>query len=148
MREFLQVLRRFVPPYKKYLAWSVFFNILSAVLNIFSFMTLIPILQILFNTKDVTPVEKLITWDSVHGVESMVDMLTNNVNYYIQHYIASAGAANTLLVIWFVFGTDDPIKDGCLFLFFGHHHSHSHRCGARYSQSTLSKNQCLVAEFL
>ena len=99
MREFLQVLRRFVPPYKKYLAWSVFFNILSAVLNIFSFMTLIPILQILFNTKDVTPVEKLITWDSVHGVESMVDMLTNNVNYYIQHYIASAGAANTLLVI-------------------------------------------------
>ena len=99
MREFLQVLRRFVPPYKKYLAWSVFFNILSAVLNIFSFMTLIPILQILFNTKDVTPVEKLITWDSVHGVESMVDMLTNNVNYYIQHYIASAGATNTLLVI-------------------------------------------------
>ena len=99
MREFLQVLRRFVPPYKKYLAWSVFFNILSAVLNIFSFMTLIPILQILFNTKDVTPVEKLITWNSVHGVESMVDMLTNNVNYYIQHYIASAGAANTLLVI-------------------------------------------------
>ena len=99
MREFLQVLRRFVPPYKNYLAWSVFFNILSAVLNIFSFMTLIPILQILFNTKDVTPVEKLITWDSVHGVESMVDMLTNNVNYYIQHYIASAGAANTLLVI-------------------------------------------------
>lgn len=99
MREFLQVLRRFVPPYKKYLAWSVFFNILSAVLNIFSFMTLIPILQILFNTKDVTPVEKLITWDSVHGVESMVDMLTNNVNYYIQHYITSAGAANTLLVI-------------------------------------------------
>lgn len=99
MREFLQVLRRFVPPYKKYLAWSVFFNILSAVLNIFSFMTLIPILQILFNTKDVTPVEKLVTWDSVHGVESMIDMLTNNVNYYIQHYIASAGAANTLLVI-------------------------------------------------
>ena len=90
MREFLQVLRRFVPPYKKYLAWSVFFNILSAVLNIFSFMTLIPILQILFNTKDVTPVEKLITWDSVHGVESMVDMLTNNVNYYIQHNIAIA----------------------------------------------------------
>ena len=58
MREFLQVLRRFVPPYKKYLAWSVLFNILSAVLNIFSFMTLIPILQILFNTKDVKPVKE------------------------------------------------------------------------------------------
>lgn len=116
MREFLQVLRRFVPPYKKYLAWSVFFNILSAVLNIFSFMTLIPILQILFNTKDVTPVEKLITWDSVHGVESMVDMLTNNVNYYIQHYIASAGAANTLLVIGLFLALMTLLKTAAYFL--------------------------------
>ena len=50
MKEFLQVLRRFVPPYKKYLVLSIVFNILSAILNIFSFMTLIPILQILFKT--------------------------------------------------------------------------------------------------
>ena len=53
MKEFLQVLRRFVPPYKKYLALSVLFNILSAVLNIFSFAALIPILQILFKTEKV-----------------------------------------------------------------------------------------------
>ena len=52
MKEFLQVLRRFVPPYKKYLVLSVIFNILSAVLNIFSFAALIPILQILFQTGD------------------------------------------------------------------------------------------------
>ena len=50
MKEFLQVLRRFVPPYKKYLILSIVFNILSAVLNIFSFAALIPILQILFQT--------------------------------------------------------------------------------------------------
>ena len=99
MKEFLQVLRRFVPPYKKYLVWSVIFNILSAVLNIFSFMTLIPILQILFKTSDVKPVTKLITWDNVHGVESMVEMLTNNANYYIQHFIVTTGEANTLLII-------------------------------------------------
>lgn len=55
MKEFLQVLRRFVPPYKKYLALSVIFNILSAVLNIFSFMTIMPILQILFKTGDALP---------------------------------------------------------------------------------------------
>lgn len=47
MKEFLQILRRFIPPYKKYLALTVVFNILSAVLNIFSFAALIPILQIL-----------------------------------------------------------------------------------------------------
>ena len=48
MKEFLNILRRFVPPYKKYLALSILFNILSALLNIFSFAALIPILQILF----------------------------------------------------------------------------------------------------
>ena len=52
MKEFMQVLRRFVPPYKKYLVMSVVFNILSAVLNIFSFAALIPILGIIFKTDD------------------------------------------------------------------------------------------------
>ena len=50
MKEFLQVLRRFLPPYKKYLVLTIVFNILSALLNIFSFAALIPILQILFRT--------------------------------------------------------------------------------------------------
>ena len=48
MKEFIQILRRFVPPYKKYLALSTLFNILSAVLNIFSFSLIVPILSILF----------------------------------------------------------------------------------------------------
>ena len=116
MKEFLQVLRRFVPPYKKYLVWSVIFNILSAVLNIFSFMTLIPILQILFKTSDVKPVTKLITWDNVHGVESMVEMLTNNANYYIQHFIVPTGEANTLLIIGILLAFMTMLKTGAYFL--------------------------------
>ena len=116
MKEFLQVLRRFVPPYKKYLVWSVIFNILSAVLNIFSFMTLIPILQILFKTSDVKPVTKLITWDNVHGVESMVEMLTNNANYYIQHFIVTTGEANTLLIIGILLAFMTMLKTGTYFL--------------------------------
>ena len=116
MKEFLQVLRRFVPPYKKYLVWSVIFNILSAVLNIFSFMTLIPILQILFKTSDVKPVTKLITWDNVHGVESMVEMLTNNANYYIQHFIVTTGEANTLLIIGVLLAFMTMLKTGAYFL--------------------------------
>ena len=116
MKEFLQVLRRFVPPYKKYLVWSVIFNILSAVLNIFSFMTLIPILQILFKTSDVKPVTKLITWDNVHSVESMVEMLTNNANYYIQHFIVTTGEANTLLIIGILLAFMTMLKTAAYFL--------------------------------
>ena len=79
MKEFLQVLRRFVPPYKKYLAWSVVFNILSAVLNIFSFAALIPILQILFQTGDTEAASGLMEWDwgNIQAV------LMNNLNYYV-----------------------------------------------------------------
>ena len=55
MKEFMQVLRRFVPPYKKYLVLTVVFNILSAVLNIFSFLAIIPILQIIFQTGVASP---------------------------------------------------------------------------------------------
>ena len=116
MKEFLQVLRRFVPPYKKYLVWSVIFNILSAVLNIFSFMTLIPILQILFKTSDVKPVTKLITWDNVHGAESMIEMLTNNANYYIQQFIVTTREANTLLIIGILLAFMTMLKTGAYFL--------------------------------
>ena len=74
MKEFLQVLRRFVPPYKKYLALSVLFNILSAVLNIFSFATLIPMLQILFKTGDADTATSLMPW----ALDK--DTLMNNMN--------------------------------------------------------------------
>ena len=50
MKEFFMMMRRFVPPYKRYLVMTIVFNLLSAVMNIFSFATLIPILQILFQT--------------------------------------------------------------------------------------------------
>jgi subfamily B ATP-binding cassette protein MsbA len=59
MKEFMKVLRRFVIPYKKYVALSILFNILSALLNIFSFAALIPILQILFKTGDNVEVKTL-----------------------------------------------------------------------------------------
>ena len=62
MKEFIKVLRRFVPPYKRYLVWSVVFNILSAILNIFSFMAIIPILQILFQTGDAETPRQLMEW--------------------------------------------------------------------------------------
>ena len=66
MKEFLQVLRRFIPPYKKYLVLSIVFNILSAILNIFSFMTLIPMLNILFKTGDAENATQLMEWDWEH----------------------------------------------------------------------------------
>ena len=76
MKEFIQVLRRFVPPYKKYLVLSVVFNILSALLNIFSFATLVPILQILFKTGDAGKATELMAWDWSNVKEVVSNNLT------------------------------------------------------------------------
>ncbi len=93
MKEFLQVLRRFVPPYKKYLALSVIFNILSAILNIFSFGTLVPLLGILFKTEDAHTATQMMPW----AMDK--DVLSNNVDYMVQQIIADYGATTTLLII-------------------------------------------------
>jgi len=95
MKDFLRIWQRFVLTYKKYVALSVFFNILSALLNIFSFAALVPILQILFKTEEHTEVHSLMAWDE----GSLKDVMVNNAYYYINQYIAEMGATNTLLII-------------------------------------------------
>ena len=101
MREFIDILRRFVPPYKKYLVMSVVFNILSAILNIFSFATLVPILQILFKTGEAGRVTQLMPWSWDHAKE----VLSNNV-----------GASTTLLVIGLFLAVATFFKTGAYFL--------------------------------
>ena len=112
MKEFLQVLRRFVPPYKKYLVLTVVFNILSAILNIFSFMAIIPILQILFKTQQAHVPDHLMQW----GSAGMKEVFMNNVNYYIYQMIESMGATTTLLVIGLFLAFMTFLKTGAYFL--------------------------------
>ena len=112
MKEFLQVLRRFVPPYKKFLLLSVVFNILSAILNIFSFATLIPMLDILFKTGDTENATALMAWDW----KNMTSVLMNNMNYYVNQLIQSVGATTTLLVIGLVLAVMTALKTGAYFL--------------------------------
>ena len=112
MKEFLLVLRRFVPPYKKYLVLSVIFNILSAILNIFSFAAIIPILQILFNTGDSTTATTLMAW----GSGDLKEVLSNNAEYYVGQLITQIGPATTLLVIGLFLAVMTFLKTGAYFL--------------------------------
>ena len=112
MREFLQVLRRFVPPYKKYLALSVLFNILSVLLNIFSFAALVPILQIIFKTGETETASTLMAWDW----ENAKEVLTNNMNYYVNQMIGEMGASTTLLLIGLFLAFTTLLKTGAYFL--------------------------------
>ncbi len=112
MKEFLTIMRRFIPPYKRYLAQSIIFNILSAVLNIFSFAALIPILQILFKTGDATAATQLMAL----GQAGVKDVLMNNMNFYVNRMIDGIGPSTTLLCIGLFLAFATFLKTGCYFL--------------------------------
>ena len=114
MKEFLQVLKRFVPPYKRYLGLSILFNILSAVLNIFSFAALIPILQILFQVDGGIRANEYMTWNGDWG--TLKEVATNNVYYYIQEFIVEYSASTALLVIGLFLAFMTFLKTGAYFL--------------------------------
>ena len=112
MKEFLLIMRQFIPPYKKYLAQSIIFNILSAILNIFSFAALIPILQILFKTGDAKSATAMMSFAD----GNLKDVLMNNMNFYVNGLIAEIGPSTTLLCIGLFLAFTTFLKTGCYFL--------------------------------
>lgn len=112
MKEFLQVLRRFLPPYKKYLVLTIVFNILSALLNIFSFAALIPILQILFRTEGTGTATQLMPW----SLDNLKDVIANNADYYVTQLIHTVGSTTTLLLIGLFLAFTTMLKTGAYFL--------------------------------
>lgn len=112
MKEFLQVLKRFLPPYKKYLALTIVFNMLSALLNIFSFAALIPILQILFRTEGTGTATQLMPWT----FDNLKDVISNNADYYVTQLIHSVGSTTTLLLIGLFLAFTTMLKTGAYFL--------------------------------
>lgn len=110
MKDFFRVLGKYVRPYRSYLAGSLIFNLLSALLNIFSFMSIIPMLNILFRID--TKVYHFMPWNShVH----FKDLLINNIYYYTNYLVNANGAAVALLFIglFLIFATF--LKTGAYF---------------------------------
>ena len=111
MKEFFNLLRRFVRPYRKYLALTIGFNFLSALLNIFSFSLIIPILQILFKISQQT--YEFMPWG---GEGSLKDIAINNFYYFVTHLIGQLGESTTLLVLGLFLAVMTFLKTGCYFL--------------------------------
>ena len=111
MKDFFQLMRRFVSPYKKFLRWAVFLNLLSAVFNIFSFTLLIPILQILFKMDN--KVYEFIPWDAAG--EGLKDIAVNNFYYYVTRMIEINGPSLTLLFLGLFLAFMTLLKTSCYF---------------------------------
>lgn len=97
MKEFFKVLKRFVPPYKKYLVICLVFTLLSAILNVFSFMVIIPILQILFNVTDTSGVV-FTPWSEVTS-DNFKDVAMDNLIYYLNEMSLEHGSSVVLLLL-------------------------------------------------
>ena len=111
MKEFFQLMRRFVSPYTKFLGWAVFLNLLSAVFNIFSFTLLIPFLQILFKMDN--KVYEFIPWDAAG--EGLKDIAVNNFYYYVTRMIEINGPSLTLLFLGLFLAFMTLLKTSCYF---------------------------------
>lgn len=101
MKDFLRILRRFVPPYKKYLVGNILFNILSAILNLFSFALIIPILQILFKIDKgiYTYMPMVIDWGSWDSVKTLPEIWKNNFFWFVSDLIEREGGSFTLIIL-------------------------------------------------
>lgn len=101
MKDFLRILRRFVPPYKRYLVGNILFNILSAILNLFSFALIIPILQILFKIdKGVyTYMPVVIDWANWDSVKALPEIWKNNFFWFVSDLIEREGGSFTLIIL-------------------------------------------------
>lgn len=110
MEQLWRLLRRFVPPYKKYLILNILFNILSAVLTLFSFAMIMPILEMLFQIKD-----------GVYGYMTLADgnlkdVMINNFYYYTQEAIYMWGQSATLAVLGLLLVISTGLKTGTAYL--------------------------------
>ena len=101
-----------MPPYTTYPIMPVSFNILSAVLNIFSFAAIIPILQIIFKTEKAAAAPQLMAWNW----DNMKEVAANNMDYYVNALIADIGPTTTLLVLGLFLATMTFLKTGAYFL--------------------------------
>ena len=110
MKDFFKIMQQYVAPYKKYLIGSLFFNLLSAILNVFSFISLIPMLQLLFGIDKNN--YNFIPWDADM---SMKDILLNNLYYYTTQLMAQYGASQTLLFIGIFLIVTTFLKTGSYF---------------------------------
>lgn len=110
MKEFFKILRRFVPPYKKYLILNIFFNIFAAFLTLFSFALIIPILEMLFQVKEAHYEYMAL------GSGTLKDVVVNNFYYYVQEAIADLGQSNTLAILAVMLVLMTLLKTGVTYL--------------------------------
>lgn len=120
MKDFLRILRRFVPPYKKFMVWNVIFNVLSAILNLFSFALIIPILNILFKIsyETYTYTDWTFAPFSFEAWKATPELLKNNFFWFVSDMIETKGGSFTLIILGVFLIVSTFLKVGTMYMAF------------------------------
>ena len=97
MRQYITILRRFVPPYKGQMGLNILFNLLSTVLSLFSFAAIIPVLRILFGLTEMEV--EWVNLDQVQGLQQTIAALRTNLYCLLNEQIALHGAGYVLMLL-------------------------------------------------
>lgn len=89
--------RRFLSPYKWYVIANIFLNLITAIFNLFSFASIIPILQILFGMD--TNTHTYISFSQIDSLDSLLEIGKNNIYAYIEALINQHGASTALMLL-------------------------------------------------
>ncbi len=108
MPQFFILIKRFVGPYKGYVTLNILCNILSTIFSLFSFVLIIPILEILFKTSQTVYQLKPFAWN--------VEVIKNNAYYYVSVYIEQNGGIQTLLLLGILLVLMTALKTGIAYL--------------------------------
>lgn len=114
MFKFITLLKRFIPPYKKYVFLSLLFNLLSTIFSLFSFAAIIPVLQILFGLQKVG--KAYISWNWSDNFKDIVSALKNNLFSWVEHTIQSVGPSTALLYLGLFLIVMTAFKTGTWYL--------------------------------
>lgn len=118
MKQFFQLLKRYLPPYKWYMVLSIISNILSAILNLLAFSLIMPILRILFRIdKRVVEYMPLSGYSfSVEGIKGWINALVNDFSWYVSTLIGERGASFTLIMLGLYLVIMTLLKVGATYL--------------------------------
>jgi ATP-binding cassette, subfamily B, bacterial MsbA len=115
MFKFVTLLKRFIPPYKKYVFLSLFFNLLTMVFSMFTYVAVIPVLRLLFGLEKVTKTAYIV-WTWHDGIKSIFNALKNNVTYSLEQTIHTVGPSNALLIVGIFLVVMTAFKVGTAYL--------------------------------
>lgn len=114
MFNFIILLKRFIPPYKKYVLLSFLFNLLSTLFSLFSFAAIIPVLQILFGLEKAETIYQAWNWSD--GMSAIVSALKNNFSYIVEQTVQSSGPSNALLYLGLFLVVMTALKTGTAYM--------------------------------